>query len=339
MWDWERPTIKGTDGIYSYIPELPAREWYHLLVTWDAARGILNYFVNGTPMRVPGTVVTPWKLEPQTEVTLSADGFSVAELRLEPECLTAQQALERVPPAFRGRGAALFGAGPVPLSASLDSRKGRLLYESKLASPAQIGGWVMEGPGVLKFADGWLEMSSQMVDGKPKGHIVHWCPRDFPDRFVAEWECQVTSEFGLNIIFFAAKGVGGEDIFDPKLPPRNGTFRQYTSEAIVSYHISYYADTPDTPGRSTSNLRKNNHFYLVANGPPGIPAGSNRVHSIRLIKDGAHVQCQVDGRVIIDYTDDGKRYGPVHGGGKIGFRQMQWSVTRYRNFRVWVLAR
>ena len=41
-----------------------------------------------------------------------------------------------------------------------------------------------------------------------------------------------------------------------------------------------------------------------------------------------------DGRVIIDYTDDGRRYGPVYRDGKIALRQMQWMVAKYRNFRV-----
>jgi len=40
----------------------------------------------------------------------------------------------------------------------------------------------------------------------------------------------------------------------------------------------------------------------------------------------------VDGRVFIDWTDDGKRYGPVHIGGRIGLRQMEWSVARCRTF-------
>jgi hypothetical protein len=43
---------------------------------------------------------------------------------------------------------------------------------------------------------------------------------------------------------------------------------------------------------------------------------------------------QVDGGVVIDFTDDGRRYGPVLEGGKVGLRQMQWTAGRYRNFRV-----
>ena len=88
------------------------------------------------------------------------------------------------------------------------------------------------------------------------------------------------------------------------------------------------------PGRITSNMRKNNNFFLVANGPPGILPASKNQHLIRLVKDRNHIQFLVDNRVIIDFVDDGKRYGPVHGGGKIGLRQMQWMIARYRDFCV-----
>jgi hypothetical protein len=47
----------------------------------------------------------------------------------------------------------------------------------------------------------------------------------------------------------------------------------------------------------------------------------------------------VDGRKIIDWLDDGKTYGEVLGSGKMGFRQMQWTHFRYRNFKVWNLKK
>ena len=184
--------------------------------------------------------------------------------------------------------------------------------------------------------DGWMEMASHLPDG-PDGHFVHWCPVDFPGNFVSEWEIAPLSEYGLCIVFFAAVGGHGEDIFDTGLPERTGAFNQYTNGAINCYHVSYYANTPFNPGRITCNMRKNSGFYVVSNGPPGIPPGSHGPHQIRLIKDGTQIQIQMDGRVVIDFRDDGERYGPVFGAGKIGHRQMQWMVARYRNFRAWGL--
>ena len=101
---------------------------------------------------------------------------------------------------------------------------------------------------------------------------------------------------------------------------------------------SYFANAPNAPGRITSNMRKNSGFHVVANGPPGIAPGQQGAHEVRLIKDGARVHMQVDGRVVVDFLDDGKRYGAVLGAGKIGFRQMSPTVARYRRFRVQALA-
>src|SRR5690606_34934774 len=212
--------------------------------------------------------------------------------------------------------------------------KGALLYENSFAKEALMHDWVMEGPGRTAFADGWMEMYAP----EEKWHHVFWCPRDFPSRFIAEWEMQnLHPEAGLVIVFFAASGIAGEDIFDPSLPKRDGTFKYYTKDKLRSYHISYYANNPKNPDRALAHLRKNNMFALVQTGPVGIPKESTAIHHIRLIKDGAHIRFFVDDRMIIDWIDDGKTYGEVYDDGKIGFRQMQWSHFRYRNLRVWGL--
>lgn len=213
--------------------------------------------------------------------------------------------------------------------------QGELLYNNDLASEADLQGWRMEGPGSLHFADGWLEMWSP----DQENHHVLWCPEDFPASFVAEWEAQnLNPEWGLCIVFFAALGVQGEDIFDPTLPPRDGEFMQYVKGAIKSHHISYYANVPHEPARGRANLRKNNQFVLLQSGLEGIPSLSREVHRLRLVKDGGWIRFYVDGRKVIDYLDEGVDHGPVLEGGKIGFRQMKWTHFRYRDFRVWSLV-
>ena len=220
------------------------------------------------------------------------------------------------------------------INPSRNIHKGKLLYESSMLDSESVKGWKMEGPGEVTFADGWMNMYSP----NEKMHHVYWCPRTLPERFVAEWEAQnLHPEAGLCIVFFAAKGENGEDIFDPKLPTRNGDFEQYTKGRIVSYHISYYANAPHNPDRSHAHLRKNNMFTLVQKGTQGIATKSRNVHKICLVKDGPHITMYVDGRKIIDWTDDGKKYGPIHTDGRIGFRQMKWTQFRYRNFKVWAL--
>ena len=322
------------------VPGFPGPYEYFIQYTWDAPGGRFTGYVNGTPLRLSDIRASAWEVPEAAEVRLAPGPFKTTLVSAQPQYMDEAPARAQVPGAMMGKHAEIFGVwekDPAPIEVA--SRKGKLLYESAMNARAGMEGWVMEGPGVTAFEDGWVKMSSKEADSAAKeGHIVYWCPRDFPESFVAEWEMRILSLEGLCIVFFAARGLNGEDIFDPGLPKRTGIFRQYHSGAISCYHVSYYANTPSSPGRITSNLRKNSGFHLVANGPPGIEPGADAVHAVRLIKDGAHIQLLVDGKVVIDFTDDGRRYGPVLEGGKIGLRQMQWTEAVYRNFRVYELG-
>jgi len=227
-------------------------------------------------------------------------------------------------------------AGLASLKGQVDLfRKGQLLYENPMSSKADLSAWMMEGAGVVEFRENWMEMYSP----GEKSHHVFWCPMEFPASFLAEWEAQnLETDAGLCIIFFAAKGKNGEDIFDPTFPKRDGTFNQYTkSKYFNCYHVSYYANGRDNPGREISHLRKNSGFELVQEKEPGIPVKSTAVHRLKLVKDGARIVMWVDDRKIIDWLDDGKKFGPPLQEGKIAFRQMEWTHFRYRNFKVWKL--
>jgi hypothetical protein len=207
-----------------------------------------------------------------------------------------------------------------------------LIYKNEFANADQLNNWKMEGPGILEFKDGWMHMYSPGEDW----HHVLWCPEDFPASFIAEWEMQnMNPDAGLCIVFFATTGLNEEDIFDQSLPERDGTFHYYIKDKLKGYHISYYANNPNNTEREASHLRKNNMFEMVQAGPEGIPKNSRKKHQVRLIKEGARIVMFVDDDKIIDWTDDGKSLGPVYQHGKIGFRQMQWSHFRYRNFKVW----
>ena len=56
---------------------------------------------------------------------------------------------------------------------------------------------------------------------------------------------------------------------------------------------------------------------------------------MKLIKQEGKILMYIDDRKIIDWTDDGIKYGKILEDGKIGFRQMQWTHFAYRNFKVW----
>lgn len=213
--------------------------------------------------------------------------------------------------------------------------RSKLLYESLMNNRDSLAGWAAEGPLELEFEDGGVLMRSKDF----AGHTVFWCPQDFPDSFIAEWEFQPLSHYGLAIVFFAAKGENGKDIFDASLPPRDGTFDNYIKGAITSYHVSYFANVRDFQmGRPDSNLRKNNKFYRVGGGPIAIAPGAESWQHIRITKQGKQIQLACDGVTYVDWTDnEPERYGPPHRDGKIGLRQMTPTIARYRNFRVWKL--
>jgi hypothetical protein len=215
------------------------------------------------------------------------------------------------------------------------TQKGKLIYQNNFYSKADIADWIMEGPGKIEFIDHEMHMYAE----NELGHHVFWCPIDFPANFIAEWDAKnLETDAGLCIIFFSAKGLNGESIFDTSLPKRNtGIFTDYTKGAMNCYHISYYANAKDDLHRETANLRKNKGFNLVQSGEKGIPIESNLWHHLKLIKDYGHIIMYVDEKKIIDWLDDGSTFGPVLSDGKIGFRQMKWTHFAYKDLKIWSL--
>jgi hypothetical protein len=255
---------------------------------------------------------------------------------ISPHYTPPAEATAAVPAEFRGRHANLSGFAQPPEPINVPTRRGQLLYESMMDSPESLDGWVAEGPLDLRVEDGHVLMRAKAFEG----NTVFWCPRDFPDSFVAEWQFQPVSHYGLAIVFFAAKGEQGQDIFDPALPERDGNFGHYIKGAITSYHVSYFANVMQYQmGRTDSNLRKNNNFYRVGGGPVAIAPGAQGWQHVRLIKDRNRIQLACNGRTFVDWSDDNpERYGPPHRDGKIGLRQMTPTIGLYRNFRVWALT-
>jgi hypothetical protein len=319
------------------FPDLPGPESYFFQFTWDSARGLSEGYFNGRPLRLPGCSFSPWWVGNIAEsVELHQGALTVDRLVVAPHYTPPAVAYAAVPAEFRGRHANLTGFPKPPEAIDVSMRRGKLLYETLMDRPESLEGWVAEGPLDLRFEDGHVLMRSKAFEG----NTVFWCPRDFPDRFVAEWDFWPLSRHGLAIVFFAAKGENGEDIFDPSLPARDGNFGHYIKGAITSYHVSYFANVEQYQmGRTDSNLRKNNNFYRVGGGPVAVAPGAQGWQHIRLVKDGNRIQLTCNGRTCVDWTDDDPdRYGLPHQDGKIGLRQMTPTIGLYRNFRVWELT-
>jgi hypothetical protein len=316
------------------LPEWPGPAWHHVAICWDAPAGKANAYLDGTPYERPGSSVDSWSARPGRAATLHLGSrFALAGLRVSPDPNPENTLAGFVGPEHRGALDRLLGVSDLgPLDVA--NRRGALLYQRSLEKADDIRGWVLEGPGDVTFGPGGMTMKSLRPDG-PNGHLVHWIDRELPADFIAEFDFEILTEHGLNILFFGGRGTEGQDAFDPGLTKRDATFIQYTHGDLNTYHISYFANSPND-ARSVANLRKNSGFYLLANGPVGVVRGGlGETHHATLLKEGPHIRMAVDGRLIIDFTDDGRRAGPVWSGGKIAFRQMQWSATRYHNLRIY----
>lgn len=200
----------------------------------------------------------------------------------------------------------------------------RPVYETTFDSPEALKDWRLEGGKRLTVADGNLILESDPTqkgkDGKCNDHLVCWLLKELPADFLIEFTVRPTNrKEGLNIVFFSARGVHGESIFDPKLPARDGTYRQYHSGDLHCYHISYWA-----AGRGTANLRKSKGFHLVAEGKDLVAeAQADAFQTVRVYKRGSAIRLTVDGVVALAWDDDGKLPGPVADqGGWFGLRQM-----------------
>jgi hypothetical protein len=212
-------------------------------------------------------------------------------------------------------------------------------YVSGFENPAALQDWRMEGGRRMGVENGRLVLDSEDPGGKPKAgdnHLVCWLNREMPADFLLEFGVRPEHRNrGLNIVFFNARGVRGESVFDPGLRPRTGVFEQYHSGDLNNYHISYWAGE-----RGTAHIRKNAGFHLVSEGREMVAAGgADAFQKIRVYKRGGSIRLMVDDRVSAVWEDDGKTFGPVwtHSGW-MGLRQMAHSgKCEYDSVKVWPL--
>lgn len=216
-------------------------------------------------------------------------------------------------------------------------------YRNSLGEPADLQGWVAEGPVGAEHADGGLLLFSTadeaalVADGRgDHAHITLWCPEVFDSDIEISWDFRPVSGAGLAMLFFASTGTEGRDLFDPSLAPRTGYYPQYHSGDVRTLHVSYYRRKWPAERRfHTCNLRKSPGFHLVAQGADPLPEVDDvdAHYRVRVTKRGPEVRFAIDGLELFTWTDDGTA-GPALGPGRIGFRQMAPLSAHYRNLEV-----
>jgi hypothetical protein len=206
------------------------------------------------------------------------------------------------------------------------------IYRSSFDDASATADWKLEGGKSVGVADGRLVLESHEAplaengsNGANKDHLVCWLKKEVPADFLLEFSVRPRNRRdGLNIIFFNARGVKGESVFDPGLAPRNGDFKQYHSGDLKNYHVSYWASSLENGPRGDANLRKNPGHRIVSVGRDLVtPAPADSFQKIRLYKRGGMIRLMVDDVVSVAFDDDGTTNGPVWGhSGWIGLRQM-----------------
>lgn len=209
------------------------------------------------------------------------------------------------------------------------------------AKPARDVEWIAEGWGGVEVRHGRLLVASSPFDaaGRPqsvepgrRSHMVIWNRHIFPADFLLEIEmspCGSTN--GLTIVFFCASGRKGEDIFDLSLPPRRAEYEAYHSGALANYTDSYWSRNNEAESLS-NRLRKNPGFKQVAEGPSLTTGPTDVTHRLRILKSGAHIEVEVNGRVVNKWEDPER----PHRAGRIGLRSMEGvTMVAYDNFKVW----
>ncbi len=220
----------------------------------------------------------------------------------------------------------------------MEYKRGAILYENPLASPHDVRDFVLEGSAAVAFPQGAMRLSSVIDPAQgQKANYVFWCPVEFPDNIEIRWQFSPIREPGLSILFFAARGRQGEDLYSGALPKRTGEYDQYHSGAINCLHVSYFRRMWETERCfHTSNLRKSFGFHLVAQGADPLPdvPDSKGFYDLRIVKKKERVAFWIEDLKIFEWTDTMGNTGDILEGGKIGFRQMSPLVADYRNLSV-----
>jgi uncharacterized protein DUF1961 len=215
-----------------------------------------------------------------------------------------------------------------------------LFDDKKRVREPKPGQWVLEGPAKAFTKDGQLTIDNRTMG---PAHTVLWLPNVFPADFLLEFDITIEQpDTGLAIVFFAARPVGDPkgSIFKLDRAKRGGIFKNYIVGDVNSYHVSYLAASGHhTMGgdRRSANCRKNSGFWLVACGDDQIQGKQmgRGPHRVRFLKVGNQIRVEANGKLSVEFDDDGKTYGPVWGDGYIGLRQMNHLLSaQYKNLKV-----
>lgn len=149
MWCWGG-VDRGDVSLNVQLPGLPGPAWIHFAANWDGDEGIFDAFLNGTPLRAPGTRLVPWSPGEGDEAILHLGRFAMTAPRFSPTHLSREDLRSKVTLLCEGKLDGILGARSRGTLLA-DEAAGELLHENSLVGEDSAAGWRLEGPGRIKF--------------------------------------------------------------------------------------------------------------------------------------------------------------------------------------------
>lgn len=312
-------TYHGTD--FEYIRFHPDK-WYHFAWTWDGNTGVVRQYLNAR--EDANQFRDPWEPQPPRGNLIIGHPHIIMDDVTIYDVPLSQDQIAQVAGIKPAEG--LTDEGLTAYNEKVDWPRDdwELVYSNNFDDDSAIEGWVGEGPIYRDIRDGKLLQASSEF------HAVHWCPFKTEPNFYIEYDFGPADPESLYILFFAANGLDGRDLFDPSLAERTGNFADYIRGDIRAYHVSYLR-------RATGicNLRKDPGMALLAVGYDKIPSDPDRVYKIQLLKVGPVIEFAIDGDLVFRAEDEQVDNQPVWRGGYFGFRNMTGGEAYYDNLRVY----
>lgn len=218
---------------------------------------------------------------------------------------------------------------------------GSLIYQNPLSTSEDVKDFVLEGEAAISFPQNRMRLENKIhADEGQKANYVYWCKEEFPENVYIRFNFWPVREPGLCMLFFSGEGKDGKDIFDPSLEKRTGDYVQYHHGDINAFHVSYFRRKEESERTfHTCNLRKSYGFHLTVQGGDPIPdvIDATPPYEIAVLKYKQDVYFFINDLEIFHFSDDGKTYGPLLKGGKIGFRQLAPFIGEYADLEVYEL--
>ena len=206
--------------------------------------------------------------------------------------------------------------------------------------------WIVEGWGGTNICAGKLWVAPVVfkacgeraeIPEQGPSHMVVWNKGLFPADLMFEFTVNHHgSDNGLTLVFFAAEGKEGQDIFDLDLPPRNGVYRNYNKGRLKNYTVSYWSrnQKPSLVLRGeayTNRIRKNPGANILATNASLTDTCNDCDFKLRILKVAGYITAEINGTVVNHVKDP-----DPHGGGYIGLRSMEAiHMVSYDDFKVW----